>query len=252
MACGTVFQPNDRIGCRVVQLPLLYTYRRCPYAMRARMALLQAGLPFNACEIVLRRKPATLLQASPKGTVPVLVVPEGLVIDQSWDIVQWALTHPLARPQASHWWAAADTDENQRLLQDNDSTFKYHLDRYKYPERFADIPPEDRQQARQAHRTEAVRRLDALEARLRASPYLGGSLPCATDIGTFPFVRQFAAVDPSWFAALPLPGVQRWLAAWLGSSLFDRCMQKLPPDQVVAFGHEGLPAEAQAFSEFVA
>jgi glutathione S-transferase len=220
----------------VVTAPLLYTYRRCPYAMRARMALLQAGLPFDAHEIVLRRKPAALLQASPKGTVPVLVLPDGQVIDQSWDIIRWALTHPLASPAASQWWTLANTDENQRLLQSNDTTFKHHLDRYKYPERFPDIQPQDRVLAQQAHRLQATGQLDRLETRLRVSPYLGGSLPCAADIGIFPFVRQFAAVDPPWFESLPLPGVQRWLAEWLGSALFDRCMQKLPADQVVAVG----------------
>jgi glutathione S-transferase len=215
--------------------PLLYTYRRCPYAMRARMALLQAGLPFHAHEIVLKSKPAALLQASSKGTVPVLVLPDGQVIDQSWDIVRWALTHPLADPAASQWWTLADTDENQRLLYNNDTTFKHHLDRYKYPERFSDIPPQDRALAQQAHRAQAVQQLEVLEARLRASPNLGGSVPCATDMGIFPFVRQFAAVDPPWFQALPLPEVQRWLAHWLASALFGRCMCKLPADQVVPF-----------------
>lgn len=219
----------------MVTAPLLYTYRRCPYAMRARMALLQAGLPFDAHEIVLKRKPGALLQASPKGTVPVLVLPDGQVIDQSWDIVRWALTHPLACAAASHWWTGAHTDGNQRLLQDYDTAFKHHLDRYKYPERFTDLTPQDRALGQEAHRSQAVQQLEVLEERLRVSPYLDGAVPCATDIGIFPFVRQFAAVDPPWFQALPLPGVQRWLAEWLGSSLFGRCMLKLPADQVVAF-----------------
>ena len=215
--------------------PLLYTYRRCPYAMRARMALLQAGIRFDAHEIVLRHKPPALISASAKGTVPVLVLPDGQVIDQSWDIVRWALNHSNAHPEASHWWASANTPENQQLLIANDTEFKHHLDRYKYPERFGQYPPEEKEHVRQEHRTRATRLLEALEVRLRSVPYLGGDVPCATDIGLFPFVRQFAAVDPAWFADLPLPGLQRWLEQWRVAPLFERCMLKLPADRVVAF-----------------
>ena len=89
--------------------PLLYTYRRCPYAMRARMALLVAGITFDAHEIVLREKPAAMLAASPKGTVPVLVLPSGQVLEQSWDIVAWALTHESADAEAQAWWSRAQT-----------------------------------------------------------------------------------------------------------------------------------------------
>ncbi len=215
--------------------PLLYTYRRCPYAMRARMALLQAGIRFNAHEIVLRDKPPALISASAKGTVPVLVLPDGLVIDQSWDIVRWALAHPDAHPEAGHWWTAAITPANQQLLVANDTEFKHHLDRYKYPQRFGEYTDYEMERVRQAHRTEATKRLTALEGRLSAAPYLGGNTPCATDIGIFPFVRQFAAVDPAWFAGLPLPGIQRWLEQWRVAPLFERCMVKLPTDRVVAF-----------------
>ena len=93
--------------------PLLYTYRRCPYAMRARMALLQAGVAFDAFEIVLRDKPAAMLAISPKGTVPVLQLPTGQVLEQSLDIVRWAF---LATGDAEGWWARAQTDENQALI----------------------------------------------------------------------------------------------------------------------------------------
>ncbi len=215
--------------------PLLYTYRRCPYAMRARMALLQAGIRFDAHEIVLRHKPPALISASAKGTVPVLVLPDGQVIDQSWDIVRWALNHPNAHPEASHWWAVASSQENQQLLLANDTEFKHHLDRYKYPQRFGEYSDDEMERVRQQHRTEAIKQLAALEARLCDAPYLGGDAPCATDIGIFPFVRQFAAVDPAWFAGLPLPGIQRWLAHWRVAPLFERCMMKLPTDRVVAF-----------------
>jgi glutathione S-transferase len=216
--------------------PLLYTYRRCPYAMRARMALLVAGLPFDAHEIVLRHKPPGLLSASPKGTVPVLVLPDGGVIEQSWDIVRWALNHPDAQPEASTWWSAADTEDNRRLLDLNDTGFKHHLDRYKYPERFGEVTPADKDRLQAEHRNQAVKLLlEPLELRLQQAPFLGGSTPCATDIGIFPFVRQFAAVDEAWFASLPCPRVRAWLQGWLGSALFQRCMEKLVADKCQAY-----------------
>ncbi len=212
--------------------PLLYTYRRCPYAMRARMALLQAGRPFRACEIVLRDKPADMLVLSPKGTVPVLVLPGGEVLEQSWDIMRWAWLGEGGRdpgPDEDGWWARAQTPENLGLLERNDGAFKRLLDRHKYPERFT-------AEGDAAACTEALRTcLLPLEARLQAQPQLGGATPCATDLALFPFVRQFAAVDAAWFAAQALPALQAWLAHWLASPLFAACMVKLPAQEVVDF-----------------
>jgi glutathione S-transferase len=199
-------------------LPLLYTYRRCPYAMRARMALLQAGVDYEPWEIALRDKPAQMLAVSPKGTVPVLVLPNGAVLEQSLDIVRWAFAQT---GDAEGWWARAQTPENLALQAACDGPFKHHLDRTKYPERFADA------QSRDQHRQQAVAvLLGALEQRLAAAPQLGGEVPCAADIGIFPFVRQFAATDPAWWSAQPLPAVQAWLAAWLLHPLFERAMRK--------------------------
>lgn len=207
--------------------PLLYTYRRCPYAMRARMALLVAGVAFDAHEIVLREKPPALLEVSPKGTVPVLVLPDGLVIEQSWDIVRWALTQPDQADSVQAWWHRAQSEANDALLRLNDGAFKHHLDRYKYPERFAAPGHATVDHSRTHHRAQGVHvLLEQLEMRLVEADFLGGQSPCATDIGIFPFVRQFAAVDPSWFASLPLPRVKQWLAAWLQSPLFAACMLK--------------------------
>lgn len=207
--------------------PLLYTYRRCPYAMRARMALLVAGVAFDAHEIVLREKPPALLEVSPKGTVPVLVLPDGLVIEQSWDIVRWALTQPDQADPVQAWWHRAQSEANDALLRINDGAFKHHLDRYKYPERFVAPGHAAGDDSRAHHRAQAVQvLLDQLEARLVEADFLGGQSPCATDIGIFPFVRQFAAVEPSWFASLPLPRVKQWLAGWLQSPLFAACMLK--------------------------
>ncbi len=216
--------------------PLLYTYRRCPYAMRARMALLIAGIPFDAHEIELRHKPPAMLAASPKGTVPVLVLPGGQVLEQSWDIVEWALNHCDATGNAQVWWRNASTPDCQALMHLNDSDFKHHLDRYKYPERYGEVNPEDKPALLQVHRQQALEVfLIPLEARLRDHPFLGGQTPCATDIGIFPFVRQFAAVDAGWFEGLPLPGVRAWLQGWTRSALFEACMHKLAVNVPMAF-----------------
>ena len=211
-------------------IPLLFTYRRCPYAMRARMGLLLAGISFDAHEIVLRDKPAAMLAASPKGTVPVLLLPDGRVLEQSWDIVRWALTQGQASAEVQGWWSRAQTPENLDLMRCNDGDFKHHLDRYKYPERFAPADSADAVARRRLeHRKQAVTALlERLEHRLAEQPYLGGAQTCATDIGIFPFVRQFAAVDPVWFDALTFVHVKAWLTGWLQSPLFEACMRKLP------------------------
>lgn len=199
-------------------LPLLYTYRRCPFAMRARMALLQADVAFQAHEVSLRDKPPAMLALSPKGTVPVLVMPSGAVLEQSLDIMRWAFEQT---GDADHWWASAQTAKNMAWQQACDGPFKHHLDRYKYPQRFADA------MTREHHFQQAVAvLLGPLEQPLHTQPQLGGVSPCAADIGIFPFVRQFAAVDPERFKALPLPAVKAWLAGWLESGLFAEAMRK--------------------------
>lgn len=208
-------------------LPLLYSYRRCPYAMRARMALLHVGIAFQVHEVVLRDKPAELLRLSPKGTVPVLRLPDGPVIDESWDVMAWALSSP--DPEGV--WQRAQSAELLALRELNDGPFKRLLDRYKYPGRHTDDT-----RSREAVRDEAVATLlTPLERRLQPHAQLGGDTPCATDFALFPFVRQFAAVDPAWFAAQPLPALQAWLQAWLDSPLFAVCMTKLPANTVVDF-----------------
>ncbi|HEY1090011.1 MAG TPA: glutathione S-transferase [Burkholderiaceae bacterium] len=205
--------------------PLLYSYRRCPYAMRARMALLQAGCTFDVFEISLRDKPPALLSLSPKGTVPVLHLPDGQVLEQSWDIMRWALESE----DKQGWWTKAQSTENLDLLSRNDGAFKQHLDRYKYPDRYPEA-------SRDAQRAQAVAALLLpLQQRLQAQPYLGGDTPCATDLAIFPFVRQFAAIEPAWFASQPWPALQSWLVAWLSSALFEACMVKLASQTVSTF-----------------
>jgi glutathione S-transferase len=197
--------------------PLLYTYRRCPYAMRARMALIIAGVAFDAYEISLRDKPAAMLAASPKGTVPVLVLPNGQVIEESLHIMRWAFE----QSDKAAWWSRAQTPENQALVAVNDGAFKHQLDRYKYPERYK--PSERDMQRDQA----ASGLLQQLEQRLKLAHHLGGNSPCATDLAIFPFVRQFRAVDEQWFDTQAMPATRRWLQTWLQSELFERCMNKL-------------------------
>ena len=206
-------------------VPLLYTYRRCPYAMRARMALLMAGCAFDAFEIVLRYKPAALLVLSPKATVPVLRLVDGRVLDESWEIMRWAL----ALDDQDGIWSRAQSDDKLALLACNDGPFKQHLDRYKYPGRHPDADVSfQREQALFAL-------LQPLDERLQRSRFLGGDSVCATDIAIFPFVRQFAAVEPAWFSAQPLMAVHAWLANWLASDLFAACMVKIPTQTVTSF-----------------
>ena len=191
-------------------LPRLFSFRRCPYAMRARMALLVSQTEFERIEVKLSAKPADLLAASPKGTVPVLVIPGGTVIDESLDIMHWAL----ARHDPENWLASIDP----ALIAANDGPFKHHLDRTKYPQRHNSDPV--------AHRAAALVILESLETRLTARPHLGGAAPGFTDIALFPFVRQYAAIDPAWFAAQPLLSLQAWLAHHLASPLFAAAMAR--------------------------
>ena len=224
---ASTLTPQQPLSPAEDQLPRLYTFRRCPYAMRARMALLQAGRDFEAVEVSLRDKPASLLALSPKATVPVLQLADGSVIDESWDIMRWAL----ATPDAQGWWSRAQSPENLDLLRRNDGDFKHHLDRWKYPQRYAGetLAPD-------AHRDRAVDvLLRPLEERLLDAPFLGGANPCATDLAVLPFVRQFGAVEPGWFATLALPSVRSWLNGWLVSPLFAACMYKLPAEDVNRF-----------------
>lgn len=176
--------------------------------MRARLALAVSGVAVETREVKLRDKPAAMLAASPKGTVPVLVLPDGSVIDESIDIMRWALG--VNDPEG---WLDGDDAE---LIAANDGPFKAHLDRYKYPERFVADGVD--------HRAAGVTTLERLEDRLAASAYLCGERRTLADAAVMPFVRQFAAVDRAWFEGLALPGVQRWLASWLGSELFEAVM----------------------------
>lgn len=199
-------------------LPILYSFRRCPYAMRARLALAASQTPCVLREVVLRDKPPELLAVSPKGTVPVLVL-ENAVLEHSLDIMLWALRRH--DPEA---WLQAATGSLQEMLDligQCDGDFKYQLDRYKYPERY---PGTDNQ----AHREAGGQFLAQLDARLVSQPYLFGERPSLADRAIAPFVRQFAHTDSAWFGSQPWPALHAWLQKFLDSELFAQVMKKYP------------------------
>jgi glutathione S-transferase len=195
--------------------PILYSFRRCPYAMRARLALLISGTICEIREVKLSAKPARMLEVSPKGMVPVLVLPTGHVIEQSLDIMRWAL----GRNDPDGWLAADDVD----LIAANDGPFKHHLDRYKYPERH----PSDGVN----HRAAGLTHLLELETRLAASVNLCGESRGLADMAIMPFVRQFAQTDRAWFNDQPVPHLQAWLDRHVTSPLFEAAMVRLKPWQ---------------------
>ncbi len=198
-------------------IPILYSYRRCPYAMRARMALKYAGIDVEIREISLRDKPKHMVGISPKATVPVLVLDDGVVIDESLDIMYWAL-----QQQDEGRWLIPDIDMAKALIAENDSTFKAALDRYKY----ADRHPEKTQTE---HRADGEVFLQKLEGLLTEHDGLGGDLPTLADIAIFPFVRQFRGVDIGWFeASSTYTQLNRWLMQLIESELFVSVMQKHP------------------------
>lgn len=196
---------------------MLYSFRRCPYAMRARMALRYSGCPVEIVEVSLKAKPAEMLALSSKGTVPVLSV-DGRVIDESLEIMRWALAHN--DPQ--DWLLQDDTDARQyadQLISENDQVFKVHLNHYKYADRYPLYPLEH-------YREQACSFLQMLEERLQHQDYLLADHPSLADIAIMPFIRQFAAVDPDWFAQAPYPRLQVWLKGFLESSLFKAIMAR--------------------------
>ena len=208
--------------------PRLYSFRRCPYAMRARLGLLFAGLQVELREITLKNKPPQMLAISPKGTVPVLQLLDGTVIEESREIMTWALT----QQDAQGLLAAQTLPQANALIDKNDNEFKYWLDRYKYADRHLDMS-----QAEYRQRGEVF--LQMLEALLIKNSYLLGESITIADIGIMPCVRQFAHVNRKVFYDLPYPSLQRWLQDWLSHPLFLQAMTKFAPwqekDDVVVF-----------------
>ncbi|PNA01020.1 MULTISPECIES: glutathione S-transferase [unclassified Pseudomonas] len=191
----------------------LYSFRRCPYAMRARMALRYSGVPVEIVEVSLKAKPAEMLAISPKGTVPVLDA-GGQVIDESLEIMRWAL----AQNDPDNWLLGGDS-RIAELIEANDQVFKVHLNRYKYAERYPEQPME-------VYRAEGALFLQKLDELLEGRDYLLAGHPSLADIALLPFVRQFAHVDRDWFAQTPYVRLQAWLQRFLESELFTGIMKK--------------------------
>lgn len=188
--------------------PILYSFRRCPYAMRARLALYSAEIAHEHREVNLKDKPQEMLTISPKGTVPILQLEGGIVLEQSLDIINWALKNP---PLPL---------EDSQAITENDTTFKQSLDRYKYPRRYLE-------EIGVNYREHCEVFLRKLEAHL--DPFLRGNTLALTDMAIFPFIRQFAMVDPEWFKSQPYPRLKVWLNFFISSPLFCRVMQEHSP-----------------------
>lgn len=194
---------------------ILYSFRRCPWAMRARLALRYAQVPVQVVEVSLKAKPAEMLALSPKGTVPVLDLGDR-VLEESLEIMRWALEQN--DPQDWRLGGDARIDE---LIARNDGEFRVHLNHYKYAERY----PEH---SREHYRQQAEVIVADLERRLGEQQYLLAGHPTLADAALLPFIRQFAGVEPQWFAEAPYPRLRAWLQGWLESELFKAVMAKQP------------------------
>lgn len=198
-----------------IQFPILYSFRRCPYAMRARMALALNNVNVEIRELILKNKPAQMLEASPKGTVPVLITLDGQVIEESLEVMDFAVAHGV------HNILKIPTADELTLIDMNDNVFKKALDKYKYFDRFP-------QQTQVEYRQQGEIFLQQLEQRLTQQPYLFGSDAGYGDIAIFPFVRQFAHVDKAWFDSAHYPHLKPWLENLLSSDTFANVMKKIP------------------------
>ena len=213
--------------------PVLYSFRRCPYAMRARMGLVAAGIEVELREVVLRDKPAEMIAASPKATVPVLVLPNGDVLEESLDVIAWALGQ-----NDTEGLLGTNPDEQRALVTAMDADFKPHLDRYKYLNRYPDEPAGD-------HRSMGFSWIEThLAPRLAQTANLFGDGVTFADIVIFPFIRQYAHVDRDWFFNASPPPVCGWLKTHLASDRFAQIMKKYPQwqsgEEGVGFPESGL------------
>lgn len=196
---------------------ILYSFRRCPWAMRARLALRYSECPVEIREVSLKAKPPELLELSPKGTVPVLSAGDQ-VLEESLDIMRWAL----ARHDPQDWLLRADPRGAQAadaLIERNDRVFKVQVNLYKYAERYP-------QHSREYYRAQAEAWLAELDERLAQRSYLFADHPSLADAALLPLMRQFAGVEPDWFASAPYPHLRAWLQGWLESALFRAIMAR--------------------------
>lgn len=206
---------------------VLYSFRRCPYAIRARTAIYYAGITVQVREVVLRDKPAELLRISPKGTVPVLVTGSGVIIEESLDIMRWALQ----QYDPGSWLSPGNTETIEQLIAENDNNFKPLLDQYKYPERSGTTT--------EAARACCLPWITHLEQRLATNPFLVADHMTLADAAVLPFIRQFRGVDQAWFDGADFPHLQAWLTTFLTSEIFEVVMQKYQPWDGVPDAYSG-------------
>ena len=200
-------------------LPILYSFRRCPYAIRARLAIKYSGIPVELREVILADKPSEMLSISPKATVPVLLLPDGTVIDESLDIIHWALSIHDTKD-----WLPENIDllnRTNKLIAINDGEFKDHLDHFKYASRFPEFSAEH-------YRGQGENFLCDLENLLGKSECLFSNRITLADIAIFPFIRQFAFVDKDWFDQSQYTNLKTWLNNMLEMELFKEVMKKYP------------------------
>ena len=191
---------------------IIYSFRRCPYAMRARLALKYSGIKAELREVDLNNPPDALVAISSNAAVPVLHLPDGSVLDESWDIVQWA-----ARQNDPDLWLGENEQhliESDMLLETNDYSFKQNLDHYKYADRYPEHSME-------YYREQGEEFLQELEERLAVTRYLLSDSVSVADIAIFPFIRQFAMVDKIWFDQSPYPKLQQWLNGFIESEQYE-------------------------------
>lgn len=212
-------KPTVNVCVKNHKLPILYSFRRCPYAIRARLAIKVSNIHVEIREVLLKEKPKEMLLVSAKGTVPVLELPDGTIIDESRDIMSWAL----AQHDPESWLVADNVkqEEINRLIDFNDNEFKVALDYYKYADRY----PE---QTMESYRQQGEVFLHQLEEKLIVNNYLMGPNISYADMAIFPFVRQFAYVDKNWFDQTYYIKLQKWLEQSLNTKLFHNVMKKYP------------------------
>ena len=211
-----IFLANKSLDWSQNLYPLLYTFRRCPYAMRARMALEYSNVSVHQCEVDLKNKPREMIEASAKATVPVLILEDGQVIDESIDIIIWALK----QSDPDGWLRAELKSKCDTLIQCNDVEFKPILDNYKYPQSSEKKDPE-------YYRDNAKIYLDHLNSLLMKNRYLLADHISFADVALFPFIRQFCMVDKRWFEQSDYKHLQAWLNSFLNSKLFLLIMKKV-------------------------
>lgn len=216
------------------KLPILYSFRRCPFAIRTRMSLVEAGISVELREVLLKDKPAEMLSVSPKGTVPVLInfSEKAQVLDESLDIMVWALN----QGQTDWLDGPVGLESQLEMIRDFEACFKPSLDSYKYHDASKEFTLE-------YYRNNGMKVIEQLDSVLSTSSYLLGDRPRLLDVAVMPFIRQFAHVESGWFNDQEVPSLQNWLRGWLQSEKFSLAMRKYqvwkPDHKLTVFGLKG-------------